>query len=89
MTGAAATWIDLSYNLPDFPITALVRDDATRDLYAGSDFTVMRLANGTTTWTVAGTGLPMVEISGLTIVPSARVLHAATHGRSAWSLTLP
>jgi len=31
----------------------------------------------------------MVEVSGLTIVPSARVLYAATHGRSAWKLNLP
>jgi len=40
-------------------------------------------------WVSAGTGLPMVEISGLTIVPSARILYAATHGRSAWSMELP
>jgi hypothetical protein len=31
----------------------------------------------------------MVEVSGLTIVPGARKLYAATHGRSAWALTLP
>jgi hypothetical protein len=88
-SGAGGTWTDISYNLPDFPITALVRDDVTGDLYAGSDFTVMRLANGSTTWTTAGSGLPMVEVPGLTIVPSARILYAATHGRSAWALTLP
>jgi hypothetical protein len=84
-----AVWVDRSYNLPDFPITALVSDDLTGDLYAASDFGVMRLANASVAWTVAGAGLPMVEVAGLTIVPSARVLHAATHGRSAWSLTLP
>jgi hypothetical protein len=88
-SSSGATWTDVSYDLPDFPITALVRDDKTGDLYAGSDFTVMRLANGATTWTMAGTGLPMVEVPGLTIVPEARVLYAATHGRSAWSLALP
>jgi hypothetical protein len=49
----------------------------------------MRLKGGTTTWVVAGSGLPMVEVSGLTIVPNARILYAATHGRSAWSLRLP
>jgi hypothetical protein len=87
--GAGGIWTDISYNLPDFPITALVRDDVTGDLYAGSDFTVMRLPAGSTTWTTAGTGLPMVEVPGLTIVPSARVLYAATHGRSVWSLALP
>ena len=87
--GTTATWTDVSFNLPDFPITALVRDDVTGDLYSGSDFGVMKLANGSNTWAVAGTGLPNVEVPGLTIVPSARILYAATHGRSAWRLTLP
>ncbi len=85
----AATWVDRSYNLPDFPITAVVRDDVTGDLYAASDFGVNKLPNAGTTWVVAGSGLPMVAVPGLTIVPSARILYAATHGRSAWSLQLP
>ena len=90
----AATWVDLSFNLPDFPITAVVRDDFTGDLYASSDFGVMKLKRGTTTWAVAGSGLPKVEVAGLTIVRSSdrhstsRVLFAATHGRSAWSMPL-
>jgi len=75
--------------LPDFPITAVVRDDLIGDLYAASDFGVMKLPNGATTWISAGTGLPMVEVAGLTIIPSARILYAATHGRSAWSMDLP
>ena len=84
-----ATWTDLSYNLGDLPATDLVRDDVTGDLYAGSDFGVMRLPSGTTSWVLGGTGIPNVEIAGLTIVPGARKLYAATHGRSAWQLTLP
>jgi hypothetical protein len=73
---------------PDFPATDIVRD-SNGDLYVSNDFGVMRLANGSTNWTTAGTGLPMVEVAGLTIVPSSRILYAATHGRSAWKLTLP
>jgi hypothetical protein len=84
-----AIWVDRSYDLPDFPITAVVRDDVIGDLYAASDFGVMKLANAATSWVVAGVGLPMVEVAGLTIVPSARILYAATHGRSAWSFQLP
>jgi len=83
-----ATWVDRSYNLPDFPITSIVLDDVTGDLYASSDFGVMRLRCGATNWRVAGTGLPMVEVPNLTIVPSVRLLYAATHGRSAWVLRL-
>jgi hypothetical protein len=88
-TGATATWTNRSYDLQDLPITDLVRDDLTGDLYAASDFGVMRLPAGGTSWVLAGTGLPKVEVPGLTIVPGARLLYAATHGRSAWVLQLP
>jgi len=84
-----ATWTDLSYDLGDQPILDLVFDDVTGDLYASSDFGVMRLAAGDTGWTQAASGLPFVATYGLTIVPSERVLYAATHGRGAWSLALP
>jgi hypothetical protein len=66
-----------------------VSDDVTGDLYASTDFGVMRLRSGQSGWEVAGAGLPQVEVAGLTIVPAARKLYAATHGRSAWQLTLP
>jgi hypothetical protein len=83
-----ASWTDISSNLNDLPITDLVRDDATGDLYASSDFGVVTLPNGSSTWQLAGTGLPNVEVAGLTIIPGARLLYAATHGRSAWKLNL-
>jgi hypothetical protein len=87
-----ATWTSLDTPggtaFPDFPATGIARD-SNGDLYVSNDFGVMLLANGSTSWATAGTGLPMVEVAGLTIVPSARVLYAATHGRSAWKLTLP
>jgi hypothetical protein len=87
-----ATWTSLDGSgataFPDFPATDIVRD-SNGDLYASNDFGVMRLPNGSTSWVVAGNGLPMVEVPGLTIVPGARKLYAATHGRSAWQLTLP
>jgi hypothetical protein len=33
--------------------------------------------------------MPNVEVPGLTIVPAARRLYAATHGLGAWLLNLP
>jgi len=85
-----ATWTSLDgVGLGDLPVNAIAFDDVTSDLYAGSDFGVMRLPSGTTTWVLGGSGLPVVEVAGLTIVPSARKLYAATHGRSGWALTLP
>jgi hypothetical protein len=88
-----ATWTNLdgsgSTAFPDFPANSVVFDSVRGDLYASNDWGVLRRANGSSDWVVAGTGLPMVEVPGLTIVPSARKLYAATHGRSAWLLTLP
>jgi hypothetical protein len=89
--GAVATWTDLNvegFN-GDLPVTDLVRDDLTGDLYAATDFGVLRRDARSGAWSTAGTGLPKVEVPGLSIFPSARVLYAATHGRSAWRLRLP
>ncbi len=88
-----ATWTSLDGSgttaFPDFPATDVAADTVTGDLYASNDFGVLRKASGSSDWTLSGTGLPQVEVAGLTIVPGARKLYAATHGRSAWSLTLP
>lgn len=83
-----ATWTDLSHDLADLPITDLVRDDQTGDLYASSDFGILRLPAGTTSWRTAGRGLPNVEVAGLTVVPGKRILYAASHGLGAWRLDL-
>ncbi|MGE5692136.1 MAG: Arc family DNA-binding protein [Pseudomonadota bacterium] len=83
-----STWTDLSYDWGDLPVTDVVRDDVTGDLYAASDFGVSVLKSGTTTWVASGGGLPAVEVASLDIRPSERILYAATHGLSAWRLNL-
>jgi hypothetical protein len=84
-----ATWVDRSYDLGDIPITDVVRDDVTGDLYASSDFGVFRLPSGATSWGAAAPGMPNVEVAGLTMVADKRKLFAATHGLGAWLLNLP
>ncbi len=90
--GPSATWTALDGSggtaFPDFPATGIA-EDSNGDLYVSNDWGVLRLPSGSGDWEVAGTGLPMVEVVSLTIVPSARKLYAGTHGRSAWLLTLP
>jgi hypothetical protein len=84
-----STWVDMSFDFGDLPVTGIAYDDVTGDLYAASDFGVTRLAAGTSSWTLAAPGMPNVEVAGLTIIPSERKLYAATHGLSAWVLNLP
>jgi hypothetical protein len=83
-----ASWVDISHDLADLPITDLVRDDKTGDLFAATDFGVLRLKAGTTSWKLAANDMPNVEVAGLTIVGAKRQLYAATHGLSAWILDL-
>ena len=83
-----ATWTNRSYDLDDQPITALARDPKNGDLYAATDFGVLRLPAGATAWTEAAKGLPYVAVYGLTIAPDASTLFAATHGRGIWTLAL-
>ena len=91
-TGAAATWTSLDGGtgpMGDLPVTAIVRDDPTGDLYAATDFGVLRKVAGSGHWHMAATGLPAVEVAGLSISTEGRVLYAATHGRGAFRLLLP
>jgi hypothetical protein len=90
-----ATWTSLdgtgSGAIGDQPVNSVALDKVTGDLYASTDFGVVRLAgdNPANGWTLAAPGLPVVTVAGLTINPGARQLLAATHGRGAYQLTLP
>jgi len=84
-----ATFVDRSYDVGDQPVTGLARDASTGDLYAATDFGVLRLPAGSTQWLRAGTGLPYVSVYGLTLSQQGHVLYAATHGRGAYVLDLP
>jgi len=87
-TSSGVTTVDISYNIGDMPVTSLARDDASGDLYAATDFGVLRLPVGQGAWVVVGTALPPVAVYHLTLSQTGRVLYAATHGRSVWSLDL-
>lgn len=84
-----AVWKDLSRGLGDQPITSLVYDGYNGDLYAATDFGVLRSV-GHSGWVPAGNGLPVVAVYGLTLAGSGNheVLYAATHGRGAYTIDL-
>jgi hypothetical protein len=85
----AAAFTDRSLDLGDQPITDVAFDPPTGDLYAGTDFGVVRLPAGATAWEKAAEGLPPVSVYGLAAATGARVLYAATHGRGIYALPLP
>jgi hypothetical protein len=92
---ATATWTRLDGSGAGFignqPINSVVFDQDTGDLYAATDFGVLRLAADDTAsgWVMAAKDLPVVTVAGLTINPGSRQLFAATHGRGAYRLALP
>jgi hypothetical protein len=84
----AALSKDMSFDLPDTPITDVVYDDATGDLFASTDYGVLRLPAGSQHWRQAAPGLPLASVPGLTLSASSRVLYAPTYGRAVWKLEL-
>jgi hypothetical protein len=88
-SGHTATFTNIDHNLGDEPITGIAYDSTTGNLFVSTDFAVNALAPSSSTWVPASTGLPPVATYGLTFDSVNRVLYAATHGRSAYSLSLP
>ena len=90
-----ATWSSLDSTLGDLPLTDVAVNDGT--VYVSSDFGVLkRQSSGQ--WIPAGSGMPNVEVPGLTLVPGDHgdwhghhdnaILYAASHGLGAWKLDL-
>jgi hypothetical protein len=92
-TSGTATWVDVTGNLPDIPVNALVidpDDPAKNTLYAGTDIGAFFTIDGGTTWSPLGSSnsMPNAQILSLTLHNPSRTLRAATHGRGVWDLNL-
>ena len=89
-TNGGASFTDISGNLPNIPVNAIVVDpDIANTLYIATDIGVFVTNNGGTAWSMLGTGLPNVAVLALSLQHATRTLRAGTHGRSAWDLSLP
>ncbi len=88
-TDRGTTWHDISGNLPDVPTLAVALDrNAPGTIYVGTDVGVFRSLDDGHSWQPLGTGLPNVAVVDLALDPTARILVAATHGRSVFRLQL-
>lgn len=88
-----AAWTDVSGNLPNVPVNALlINPRKPAQIFAGTDLGVFYSDTAGTTWSPLVDGLPNVAVLGLTFDAATKTLRAATHGRGVWDLntaTLP
>jgi len=88
-TDMGASWIDISGNLPDFPVNNIQIDpDIQNTYYIATDGGVYVTYNGGDQWDLMATGMPIAPVLDLNIHRSTRTLLAATFGRSMWRINL-
>ena len=82
------SWEDISGNLPDIPVNAVLLDAVKPDtVYIGTDIGVFVLSDDGS-WTPLQQGLPNAIVLGLSQNAETGMLVAATHGRGAFALFL-
>ena len=88
-TNGGGQWNDISSNLPNIPVNAIVADpNISGTLYIGTDIGAFISTDSGTSWQPLGAGLPNVVVLSLNLRPASRVLTAVTHGRGAWDVSL-
>jgi hypothetical protein len=83
-----AVWSNISGNLPDIPVNALVIDPLNANrMFIGTDIGVFETGNSGSSWSIisaSSTGLPNCAVFDLRLHEATRILRAATHGRGLW-----
>lgn len=88
-TNGGGLWNDISGNLPNIPVNAIVADpNISGTVYIGTDIGVFMTSDSGATWQPLGTGLPNGMVLSLSLRSASRVLTAGTHGRGAWDISL-
>jgi photosystem II stability/assembly factor-like uncharacterized protein len=88
-TNAGSLWADISGDLPNTPVNALVVDpDAPNLIFVGTDVGVFYTTNGGASWTPLVNGLPRSAVLGLVLHRASNTLRASTHGRGVWDLNV-
>jgi len=86
-----ASWDDITFNLPDAPLSSVVVDVRPdyAGVYVGGTLGVWVLQDGTEEWLPYGMGMPFALVSSLQLNPETGVMAAATYGRSVWVMDMP
>jgi photosystem II stability/assembly factor-like uncharacterized protein len=85
-TDGGLSWTNLTLDLPNTPVLAVVLEPGSRDITIGTDLGVFTLRSGATSWTPVLNGLPNVAVYDLVFDAARSRLIAATHGRGMFSL---
>ncbi len=94
-TNGGTKWTDISGNLPEAPVSAIVIDTLAESgnpllknqcVIAGTDVGVYVTTNGGLAWAQLGTGLPHVIVTDLKQYKN--MLIASAYGRSLWALDI-
>jgi hypothetical protein len=81
----AATWTNISGDLPDAPVNSIAVDSRRRTIYVGTDIGVFQTRDGGAHWTQLSNGMPNVAVFGLAMDHDGDLI-AATHGRGMFEL---
>jgi len=85
-----SSWQSISGNLPNAPVNDVILGFTEGTLYIGTDVGVMTTTNYGVSWFVLDTGIPSsVPCHDLTLHQSTGKLVVWTHGRSAYSTSIP
>ena len=83
-----ASWQDISSNLVDIPVNAILRLPSTNELYIGTDLGVFVSSDDGVTWAPSTTGMPNVAVMDLAFQGATHMIVAGTHGRGMFAHTV-
>jgi Ca2+-binding RTX toxin-like protein len=88
---SGGTWTNVSGNLPDTPVNAIEVDleGGAPLVFAGTDVGVFSSDDNGVTWSDSSGNLPNTVVSDLLFDPSSSKLVVATHGRGAFTASVP
>jgi len=83
-----ASWQDISSNLVDIPVNAILRLPSTNELYIGTDLGAFVSSDDGVTWAPSTTGMPNVAVMDLAFQGATHMIVAGTHGRGMFAHTV-